>query len=510
MPGITVRALLESPRLGVNVRAGAGGLDAAVTWAHVAEVVDPVPFLEGGELILTGGIGIPRDADGQVEYLRRLHEHGVVGVAIAGGGLAPRLTRRALAEADRLPLPLLELPFEVSFVDIARLVASANERGGHDRLVRHLQIFETLQAYQASALPVQGLVERLSAVSGFELYVASPVGTPILAGVSIPPPEVAESRAASSFESVAFPGGYDLPIVVAGRMAAQLTTLRRDKDSPTGLAAAQYLATVLGIPLRDLYQRREAERREGAETLSRLLGGDGSSRETASRLVKRGFEPMREIVVVLIRSRDERFDDAEIHHRLCDRLLPSLLVTREDLVAVVPDVEEAIAAIEEVDFDVAIGVSAPFAPGRPLAVPWRQARWSLERAVAQDGRLVRFTAADAASEWLPLDRDQLRGVVDDIVGPLLRYDSAHGSQLVESLRALFRHDRRVKPAAAELGIHHHTLAYRMRTVERLSGRTLKELHGLVDLWLGMKALDILVEEHDSAPPLLVQDTKAPA
>ncbi|HEX2071454.1 MAG TPA: PucR family transcriptional regulator ligand-binding domain-containing protein [Thermoleophilaceae bacterium] len=499
MPGITVRGLVESPRLKAKVLAGADGLEAAVAWAHVAEVVDPVPFLEGGELILTGGLGIPQAAEDQVKYLRRLHEHGVVGVAIAGGGFAPPLTPAALAEADRLPLSLLDLPFEVSFVDIARLVASSNERGGQDRLVKHLQIFETLQEYQASAMPVEELVERLSVVSGFELYATSPAGTPILPGLPVPPPEVVESRAHASYDQVAIPGGYVLPLVVAGRMAAELTAIRRNKRSPAGLAAAQYLATVLGIPLRDLYQSREAERREGAEILSRLLGGDGSSRETASDLVERGFEPMRELVVVLIRSRDERFDDAEINHRLCDRRLPSLLATREDLVAVVPDVEEAMVAIEQVDFEVAVGVSGPFAPGKAIAVPWRQARWSLGQAVAHGRRLVRFTPADAASEWLPIDRGQLRGVVDDIVGPLLRYDSAHGSELVESLRTLLRHNRRIKPAAAQLGIHHHTLAYRMRTVERLSGRPLKELHGLVDLWLGMKALDLLSGERQSPP-----------
>lgn len=499
MPGITVRALLESPRLGAKVLAGVGGLDVAVEWAHVAEAIDPVPFLEGGELILTGGVGIPSDAEGQVKYLRRFHEHGVVGVAIAAGGPAPPLDPRALAEADRLPLPLLDLPLEVSFVDIARLVASANERGGHDRLVGHLQIFETLQAYQASTMPVDDLVKRLSDVSGFELYVESPAGTAILEGVPTPSQEAAESRSASPFENVGGPGSYKLPIVVAGRTAAQLTTLRRDKSAPAGLAAAQYLATVLGIPLRDLYQRRETERREGAEILSRLLGDDGSGPNVASMLLDRGFEPMREMVVAVIRSRDGRFDDAEIHHRICDRLLPSLMVTREDLIVVLPDTDEAIGAIEEVDFDIAIGLSAPFTPGRLLAAPWRQARWSLERAVSQDRQLVRFTQADAASEWLPLDRHQLRGVVDDILGPLLRYDDDHNSQLVESLRVLFRHDRRLKPAAAELGIHHHTLAYRMRTVERLTGRALKDLHGLVDLWLGMKALEIVAEEREPAP-----------
>lgn len=502
MRGITVRELFDFPRLGFAVMAGEGGLDRTVKWAHVAELVDPVPYLEGGELILTGGGGIPEGADEQMAYLRRLYDRGIAGVALADGGSPPPITQEMLDEADRLPLPMLRLPLEVSFVDISRLVAAANEQGGSQRLVRHISIFETLQDYQASAVPVDEFIRRLSKVSGFDLYVSSPVETPVLPGVPIPPPDIAAQIEEEGKELPAFPGafsgGYILPVAVAGRTAARLTACRREHDSPTGLAAAQYLATVIGIPLRDLYQQRETERREGAEVLSDLLGGERSQAETARKLTERGFEPMKSVVLVVIRSRDTRFDDAEIYHRLRDQLLPSLMITRGDLLAVVPDSAEAIEAIERVDFDVAIGVSSPFLPGAGLVVPWRQARWSLERAVARGERLARFAPADAAGEWLPLDRHELEGVVDDILGPVLRYDDAHGSELVESLRALFRHDRRMKSAAAELGVHHHTLAYRLRTVERLTGRTMKDLQGLVDLWLGMKALDVLAEERNGS------------
>jgi PucR family transcriptional regulator, purine catabolism regulatory protein len=480
----------------MTVRAGADGLDAAVTWAHVFELEDPVPYVEGGELILTGGWGMPRNAQGQVQYVQRLHKRGVAGVAIVRHSRVPRLTRALLEEADEIGFPVLELPPEVSFVDIARLVAAANDDGGHQRLMRHLQIFETLQEYQASDAPVEDLVWRLSKVSGFDVYVSSPAGTAILPGVPAPPGELAEHVADLSADFPAVPGGYSLPVVVGGRTAARLTAVKRDGGPPGGLAAAQHLATVVGIPLRDVYQRREAERREGAEVLSELLLGRGTRAESAGRLVERGFEPMKDLVVAVVRSLDERFDDAEIHHRLCDRLLPSLLVTRDDLLLVVPDVEAAIEAIEQVDFELAVGVSAPFAAGAALAVPWRQARWSMERAVARRERLVRFAATDAAGEWLPIDRGELRGVVEDVLGPVLRYDATSNSDLIESLRTLFRHDRRLKDAAAELGIHQHTLSYRMRTVERLSGRSLKGVQGLVDLWLAMKALDVLVEERD--------------
>jgi PucR family transcriptional regulator, purine catabolism regulatory protein len=495
VPGITVRGLLELPRLGMTVRAGADGLDAPVRWAHVSELQDPTPFLEGGELVLATGFGISRRVMGQVEYLQRLYERGVAGIAIARSPQMRPWTRGALKEADRLGFPVLEMPFEVSYVDIARLVAAANEQGSHQRVVRHLQIFEMLQEYQSTTVPLADFVRRLSQVSGFALYASSPAGTEILPGLPPPPDHIDPVS-----DSPVVPGGYCIPVVVGGRVAARLTALRRDDDFPSGLAAAQNLATVIGIPMRDLYQRREAERREGAEVLASLMSGVRSGANGVAKLVERGFEPMRDVVVTVVRSREKDFDDAEIHHRLCDRLLPSMLVTRGDLVIVVPDVEEAMVAIEQVDFDVEIGVSTPFALGADLTVPWRQARWSLERAVAGGQRLARFTFEDAASDWLPLDATQLKGVVDDILGAVVSYDREHDAQLVESLRILFRHDRRMNDAAADLGIHKHTLAYRMRNVERLSGRKLGELHGLVDLWLAMKALSILSDEQ-GAPSL---------
>lgn len=480
----------------MTVRAGAAGLDATVRWAHVSELHDPTPFLEGGELVLATGFGIPRRAAGQVEYIRRLHERGVCGIAIARSPDMRRWTRAALDEAELAAFPVLEMPFDVSYVDIARLVAAANEQGSHQRLVRHLQIFEMLQEYQATTVPLPEFVQRLSQVSGFDLYASAPTGTPILPGLRPPPPEYAGADG----DSPVVPGGYSIPVVVGTRIAARLTALRRDEDFPSGLAAAQNLATVIGIPMRDVYQRRETERREGAEVLASLLNGGDSRADGASKLVERGFEPMKDVVLAVARSRGEGFDDTEIHHRLCDRLLPSMLVTRGDLVIVVPDTEEAMVAIEQVDFDVEIGVSAAFAPGVDLTVPWRQARWSLERAAARGRRLMRFVSEDAASEWLPLDASELEGVVDDILGAVIDYDRAHGTQLIDSLRALFRHDRRMKDAAGELGIHNQTLAYRMRTVERLSGRKLSTLHGLVDLWLAMKALVVLKDERDGLAP----------
>ena len=66
-----------------------------------------VPHL--GITVLAGFSGLSR----QCAYLERIVSHGMAGVAIASGMSAPALTPQALATADSLDLPVLEVAYEV-------------------------------------------------------------------------------------------------------------------------------------------------------------------------------------------------------------------------------------------------------------------------------------------------------------------------------------------------------------------------------------------------------------
>lgn len=77
--------------------------------------------------------------------------------------------------------------------------------------------------------------------------------------------------------------------------------------------------------------------------------------------------------------------------------------------------------------------------------------------------------------------------VETILDPLLDYDAAHNSELVDSLRAFLAHNRSWKDTAAALHIHKQTLVYRMRRVEQLTGRRLEKTQNLADFWLALKA-----------------------
>ena len=55
---LTVRDIASMQELGVAVAGGSAGLARDVRWLHVSELSDPTAWLEGGELLLTTGLGV--------------------------------------------------------------------------------------------------------------------------------------------------------------------------------------------------------------------------------------------------------------------------------------------------------------------------------------------------------------------------------------------------------------------------------------------------------------------
>ena len=93
---VSVRWLTEQRQLGLEVLAGATGLDRRIEWAHSIELADPSPWLRGRELLLTTGLRLsPTDRDEHRGYVDRLDRAGVaalgfgIGLSHARVGIPP-------------------------------------------------------------------------------------------------------------------------------------------------------------------------------------------------------------------------------------------------------------------------------------------------------------------------------------------------------------------------------------------------------------------------------------
>jgi DNA-binding PucR family transcriptional regulator len=87
----------------------------------------------------------------------------------------------------------------------------------------------------------------------------------------------------------------------------------------------------------------------------------------------------------------------------------------------------------------------------------------------------------------------LESYVRTVLGSLRDRDQSHSSQLVESVRAFIAAGGRWEHGAESLGIHRHTLRYRVRRAEQLLNRDLGSAEDRLEVWLALKAAEILEE-----------------
>jgi PucR family transcriptional regulator, purine catabolism regulatory protein len=126
----TVAELLDDASLGLELVAGPRGSDREIEAAAVSELTHPGPWLQGGELLLTIGLLLPRTVDGCGAYIGELRDAGVRAVGLGLGTELPhqRAPDRLIAAADRHEMPLLTVPDGVPFIAVTKAVFAFRAR----------------------------------------------------------------------------------------------------------------------------------------------------------------------------------------------------------------------------------------------------------------------------------------------------------------------------------------------------------------------------------------------
>jgi DNA-binding PucR family transcriptional regulator len=84
-----------------------------------------------------------------------------------------------------------------------------------------------------------------------------------------------------------------------------------------------------------------------------------------------------------------------------------------------------------------------------------------------------------------LDEDVLAVYRRAVLQPLLDHDSHSPVNLVETLRVFLASGQQWASTASQLGIHVNTLRHRMAQLEGLTGRDLRSMEDLADLYLAI-------------------------
>ncbi len=383
---LTVESLVME--LGLTLVSGQESAQAHVRWVHSTELIDPTPWLKGGELLLSMGIQLD-GPKAQRELIERLADHEIAGLGFGTGFTHKRLPAALVTAARKRAFPLFEVPYELPFIAITERAFAqlVNER------------YEMLQRNMVGDVLAEALTGHLY-------------------------PEELQARLR--------PFG----------IGEQVAVLAFSTPDPT--AAAALLERIL--------EREEVHNLVAirAGLLCAVIDAEGL-RDGRSDEGKGGRDPV-ELA-------------GKLRSELAER------------------------------FGTTVAASASrAAPTHSLRLSFHEARCALEAVRLQNGdapEVASFKDLGAFQLLLSLqDDDALISYCRGVLGPVEQGEGEYGDELLRSLDVFIEHNGHWEKAASALYCHRHTLRYRIRRVEQLTGRDFSQARDRIEFWLALRGREL--------------------
>jgi purine catabolism regulator len=392
---LTVESLVSE--LDLELATGEEHAKASVRWVHSTELLDPTPWLRGGELLLTTGLQLS-GAKVQREFVQRLAEREIAGLGFGTGFVHKKVPVAVLNTARKLGFPLFEVPYELPFIAVTERVFAQllNER------------YELLQRNMAGDILAEALTGRLypdelqSRLRPFGIGESAAV---LAFAVSEP------STTASTLEAILErAGAHSLVAVRNGLLCAVVDC----EDAP---------------PVR----------------------AHGPSFERAST-----------------QADDLLKDPVELARKV-----------RAELKARFGEVRAAASRV---------------GPTQHLRRSFHEARCALEAVRLANGaapEVASYKNLGAFQLLLSLqDDDALRSYCQSVLGPVESDEGEYGDELLRSLDVFIEQNGHWERAAQTLYCHRHTLRYRIKRVEQLTGRDFTQARDRIEFWLALRGREL--------------------
>ena len=541
---LTVRELLKD--LDVRLLAGEAGLDLPVRWVHISELPDPTPWLSGGELLLTTGMQLDGPETAR-EFVARLADHQLSGLGFGTGFRHPAVPEALVEVAGEREFPVFEVPYELPFIAVTEAAFSQLVNEQYAVLRRALAAHERLERIVLAERGLDAIVGAISSMIGASVIVFDPRGEAMVQRAFRRPvlPETltvlaGEVRERSRRrETCAFmPSGEEgssslaLPVAsealpsrpaVAGLARIPEAWLVAIKDSGPlsdfDRLTLHQAVTIVALELLRARVAGDTERRLAGDVLAAVVRGELAGPELARRLEPFGLAE-RVAAIVVERPGGGRGSPGPVESALAgalrDEAAAGLVASAGPLTcALVPgmDEEELFALAERVATRLAETGSGDIAhrlgvgrsvPGGDARRSFHEARCALEalalgvaekngsRPSSGPKRIATYRDLGSFQLLLSLQDDEaLRLFCDSILGPIEASEGHYGGELMRSLEAFIEENGQWEKAARRLYCHRHTLRYRIRRVEELTGRDLGNARDRIEFWLALRGRELV-------------------
>jgi purine catabolism regulator len=310
------------------------------------------------------------------------------------------------------------------------------------------------------------------------------------------------------------------PVAVGDAIFGYLAILAEPDEAggeDLDLQIVQHAATVYALSMMRERMAVEVARQLKDELFEGLLLGRNQDEQVAQeRAIRLGFDPQltyRALVLVAHASENHAVEEPPETVARRRRLLESLAefsvrraptslssVREDELVILAPESADARelgrtalqqAAALSPSWSVTVGVGGACTSASAISRSYAQARRALETAqrFGRQGDVIAFEDLGVYRLLFHVtDPLELRGFIDQVLGPLIEYDERHSADLVRTLDTFLAHNGNLQATARELNLHVNSVTYRLQRVESISHLDLEQSE---DRLLAQVALKIL-------------------
>jgi PucR family transcriptional regulator, purine catabolism regulatory protein len=243
------------------------------------------------------------------------------------------------------------------------------------------------------------------------------------------------------------------------------------------------------------------------DVLAEVLTGHLYPEDLQARL--RPFGIGEQVAVLAFRPPDPGAAAEVVERSLQRERVPSLVAIRAGLVCAVIDPgagARGSAPLAPVELartiraelarrfgDVHAAASRPTAT-HSLRMAFHEARCALEAVRLRNGsgpEVATYEDLGAFQLLLSLqDDDALNSYCRSVLGPIEQGEGDYGDELVRSLDVFIEHNGHWEKAANALFCHRHTLRYRIRRIEQLTGRDFSNARDRIEFWLALRGREL--------------------
>ncbi|WP_433672957.1 PucR family transcriptional regulator [Nocardia sp. CA-136227] len=485
--GIPVRWVLSQPELGLVLKGGASGLGRAITLVLTSELTEPQQWLSGGELVLTTGMGLPLSRADRLRYLEDLGAAGVAGVGF-GIGLSHETVPADLVEAaDRLGLPLFEVPLPTPFAAITKKVMQRLAEQEYEKVLRASRAQPRMT--RAAVQGVRAVIKELSVALSATVLVVGADSAVTEAHPRSPAAETldrigefiaAHGESAGSGVIQVSSGQYIvLQAISAGQTVhGHLAVVTATALGPVDQVLLGHASSLLALDFEKPARLRMAQNHLNSQAIAMLLQQPGDPDSMWQHLTAAADRTGRIRALVLWCPGPEAaaaaLDAIDARLRLLNRQLFAHVMG--DHAAVLLRGSDTDEVAEQLLADLPADARATVRAGLSSPHPLRRFSAAVDNAelaasAAAPGARPLELAALAGHALLAFPEAQrvLSAVSEAMLQPLIDYDDRHGTDLIGSLRAYLEAHGQWETAATALGVHRHTLRSRVARIESILG-----------------------------------------